>query len=118
MIPFDSNNDNINGVYQTELDRVVLGSGIGSIRSYFKGGIYQNGKNVYELDYYPLYLQTGIKGIECLPPYTPNGKECIEPNVVDNYAYEIPIITCGIGLAPQICKDNKDFSNDSFQGFN
>ena len=118
LIPFDSNNDNINGIYQTELDRVVLGSGIGSIRSYFKGGIYQNGKNVYELDYYPLYLQTGIKGIECLPPYTPNGKECIDPNVVDNYAYEIPIITCGIGLAPQICKDNKDFSNHSFQGFN
>lgn len=118
LISFDPSNDNNNNVYQTELDRMVVGNGIGVMRSYFKGGIYQNGKNVYNLEYYYLYLNTGLKGIECSPPYTPNGKECIDPNIVDNYSYDIPIIMCGIGLAPQICKDNKEYSNPSFEGFN
>ena len=34
LLPFDSNNDNNNNIYQTELDRVVVGNGIGVMRSY------------------------------------------------------------------------------------
>ena len=117
LLPFDSNNDNNNNIYQTELDRVVVGDGIGVMRSYFKGGIYQNGINIYEMEYYNFYLNAGLKSIECLPPYNVDNESCIDPNIIHNYTYDIPIIMCGIGIQPQLCEGNEEIINNDFSGF-
>ena len=117
LLPFDSNNDNNNNIYQTELDRVVVGDGIGVMRSYFKGGIYQNGINIYEMEYYNFYLNAGLKSIECLPPYNVDNESCIDPNIIHNYTYDIPIIMCGIGIQPQLCEGNEEIINNDFNGF-
>ena len=117
LLPFDSNNDNNNNIYQTELDRVVVGDGIGVMRSYFKGGIYQNGINIYEMEYYNFYLNAGLKSIECLPPYNVDNESCIDPNIIHNYTYDIPIIMCGIGIQPQLCEGNEEIINNDFRGF-
>ena len=117
LLPFDSNNDNNNNIYQTELDRVVVGNGIGVMRSYSKGGIYQNGTNIYEMDYYNFYYYAGLKGKECLPPYTIDEEACIDPSIVHNYTYDIPIIMCKIGIQPQLCESNDDVINSDFDGF-
>ena len=117
LLPFDSNNDNNNNIYQTELDRVVVGNGIGVMRSYSKGGIYQNGINIYEMDYYNFYYYAGLKGKECLPPYTIDEEACIDPSIVHNYTYDIPIIMCKIGIQPQLCESNEEIINRDFDGF-
>ena len=117
LLPKDSNNDNNNKIYQTELDRVVVGDGIGVMRSYFKGGIYQNGINIYEMEYYNFYLNAGLKSIECLPPYNVDNESCIDPNIIHNYTYDIPIIMCGIGIQPQLCEGNEEIINNDFNGF-
>ena len=117
LLPFDANNDNNNNIYQTELDRVVVGDGIGVMRSYFKGGIYQNGINIYEMEYYNFYLNAGLKSIECLPPYNVDNESCIDPNIIHNYTYDIPIIMCGIGIQPQLCEGNEEIINNDFNGF-
>ena len=117
LLPFDSNNDNNNNIYQTELDRVVVGNGIGVMRSYSKGGIYQNGTNIYEMDYYNFYYYAGLKGKECLPPYNIDNETCIDPSIVHNYTYDIPIIMCKIGIQPQLCESNEEIINRDFDGF-
>ena len=117
LLPFDSNNDNNNNIYQTELDRVVVGNGIGVMRSYSKGGIYQNGINIYEMDYYNFYYYAGLKGKECLPPYNIDNETCIDPSIVHNYTYDIPIIMCKIGIQPQLCESNEEIINRDFDGF-
>ena len=117
LLPFDSNNDNNNKIYQTELDRVVVGDGIGVMRSYSKGGIYQNGINIYEMDYYNFYYYAGLKGKECLPPYTIDQEACIDPSIVNNYDYDIPIIMCRIGIQPQLCESNLNIIKRDFKGF-
>ena len=117
LLPFDANNDNNNNIYQTELDRVVVGDGIGVMRSYFKGGIYQNGINIYEMEYYNFYLNAGLKSIECLPPYNVDNESCIDPSIVHNYTYDIPIIMCKIGIQPQLCESNEEIINRDFDGF-
>ena len=117
LLPFDSNNDNNNNIYQTELDRVVVGNGIGVMRSYSKGGIYQNGTNIYEMDYYNFYYFAGLKGKECLPPYNIDNETCIDPSIVHNYTYDIPIIMCKIGIQPQLCESNEEIINRDFDGF-
>ena len=56
-------------------------------RMYFRNDGINYSMDVAEIRYVVhqnriLYIYNGIKGIECLPPYTPNGKECIEvPNL-------------------------------------
>ena len=105
-----------NGIYQTELDKVVFGENIQSVKTDYNGNIYQNGTCIKELKYYNFY-ESNIKGINCLPPYTPNGNECISPNLIDEYKYNISLIMCGIGVQPQICKNNQEFINESFKGF-
>ena len=105
-----------NEVYQTELDRIVYGNNIGGVRTKYDGEIYQNGKAITELEYYDFYMSM-LEGKTCLPPYTPNGKECISPDLFENYQYDIPLIMCKIGVEPQICKNNNDFIFNDFQGF-
>ena len=87
------------------------------MRSYFKGGIYQNGINIYEMEYYNFYLNAGLKSIECLPPYNVDNESCIDPNIIHNYTYDIPIIMCGIGIQPQLCEGNEEIINNDFSGF-
>ena len=111
----DSLND-INKVYQTELDRIVLGDNIGGLRTKYNGEIYQNGKNIQDLEYYNFYKAV-IEGKECAPPYTQNDEECISPDVIKHYQYDIPLIMCKIGVQPQICENNQDYIYNDFDGF-
>jgi hypothetical protein len=97
-----------NKVYQTELVRIANGNNIGGVRTKYDGEIYQNGKTITELDYYDFYI-TLLEVNACLPPYTPNGKEYISPDLVENFQYDILLIMCKIGVEPKICKNNNDF---------
>ena len=115
MLSKDSLNED-NKVYQTELDRIVLGDNIGGIRTKYNGEIYQNGKNIKDLEYYNFYMAV-IAGKECSPPYTQNDEECISPDIIKHYQYDIPLIMCKIGVQPQICENNQDYINNEFRGF-
>ena len=117
QMDFDEENDNCYFVYQTELDRVVIGNNLGSIRTDYNGDIYQGGFNVYFLDYYNFYYNVVFNGLICKPPFTPNDKECLDPNITNNYDYDIPILMCGIGIQPQICANNENYEY-LFEGFN
>lgn len=115
MLSKDSLNEN-NKVYQTELDRIVYGNNIGGLRTKYNGEVYQEGKQVEELEYYEFYM-SALKDNDCSPPYIENEKECISPDLIKKYQYDIPLIMCKIGVQPQICKDNDDFINTNFEGF-
>ena len=117
QMDFDEENDNCYFVYQTELDRVVIGNNLGSIRTDYNGDIYQGGFNVYFLEYYNFYYNVVFNGLICKPPFTPNDKECLDPNITNNYDYDIPILMCGIGIQPQICANNENYEY-LFEGFN
>ena len=117
QMEFDEDNNNCNYIYQTELDRVVIGDGVGGIRTDYDGEIYQGGFNVYFLEYYNFYYNIVFNGYICKPPFTPNNAECLDPNIINDYEYDIPILMCGIGIQPQICKNNENYEF-LFQGFN
>ena len=105
------------GVFQTALDKVVLGEGIAGMRVGKSGVVYQDGVDVEKLEYYQFYRESGVNNKICLPPFIPNGKECLSPSITDNYNYNIPILMCKIGLEPQICKENEEFVDINFNGF-
>lgn len=102
------------GCYQTELDRVVLGNNQCSTRSYFNGGIYQNGLKIEEEWYYNFYLFNGLHNIECFPPYEINGNQCLD--TVRALTSSSQIVKCRIGISPQLCNDNQSYEK-LFYGF-
>jgi len=94
---------------------VVLGMNKNSLRFDFDSNIYIKGTNVSSLPYYDYYIWAGIQGMDCPLPYNDYSlKQCIDPAV---YLWSnIPILTCKIGLNPQLCVNNNNYTN-YFIGF-
>ena len=81
----------------------------------FFNNIFINGTNVTALDYYDYYFWAGIQGLDCPLPYNNiTLKQCINPATYSNS--DIPILKCKIGLNPQLCVNNNNYTN-YFKGF-
>jgi hypothetical protein len=98
---------NTNTMLETELERVVLGSGIGSIRKFTNNTVYQNAVDVTKVSYYDYYVAAGVNGLECRAPYTANTPECPKSSFLGSNS--IPILFCKIGLNPNICLTNDNY---------
>jgi len=99
------------GGYRTELDKVVIGDLNFPQRIFRNKTTFQEGVTIAQLPYYNFYIAAGIFKKEYLPPYL-SQPEC--PQIITD---DIPILSCKIGLAPQVCLENLGFKY-SFPGFN
>jgi hypothetical protein len=99
------------GIYETELDRVVFGQGVGSNRYTAQGNLLQNGKLIQNELYYNYYI-SNINRKEC--NINKPDESCPTTGLLK---LPNPILQCKIGLSPNICLTNKNYEY-FFPGYN
>jgi hypothetical protein len=102
----------ITGVYETELDRVVFGQGIGAKRYTVKGDLLQEGKVIKDEVYYTYYNNNVYNKKECNINKPDDSCPTVDMLLLSN-----PILQCKIGLTPNVCLTNKRYEF-LFPGYN
>jgi hypothetical protein len=90
------------GVYETELDRVVFGEGVGAKRYSLNGTLIQDGISLNETSYYEYFNSHVRNNAEC----TNASQACPNGHLLQ---LNNPILQCKIGLTPHICSDNANY---------
>lgn len=108
--------NNLDTPYTTYYDRLVLGSGIASMRYTYLGSKYQSGLAFSDLLYYNFFNSIMVDEKTCKPPYdyTTSTTEC--PDLA-TFNQSIPILTCKLGIAPHVCGSNVNNVTNIFDGY-